>query len=411
MSTFQISAALVSIVTGSAVAFFLGPDANLARYVLFLSTGIACGLVATGLVFSLPELEHERDHAKASLRATVRRALADTRFRAFVSAFLLVAVASGIGRSFLIVFAKQAYRLSDRSAFLLVAIGSLGNMVAGYLGSILLDRLGAKPIILFSLVGFAVSLVPVVILPPLEGVALFALLGLVFFLATMGYSGAEVANQAYFFGITRNDARLNLGILYYVTLGLGGFLGSFAGGIILDLFQTFLSVQWAFRLFFAAAAVILVGAAVRTWRLESLGAETFRGALEVIFSPRDLRAAGLANRLVRSRSQDEERRTIRDLAQSGSVLPLQEILRRVESPGYALRHEALEALSTLPFTEEVEQTLRSHLSSGGTHHGGTGRMAVGSTGRPERRTGPAARHGIHRSAPGRSGGCCVGSAR
>jgi predicted MFS family arabinose efflux permease len=364
ISQFQITASIISIITGSAVAFLLGPEASLTRYVLFLATGIAAGLIATGLIFSLPELESERESARTPLIPAVREAMKQPRFSLFVRSFLLVAIASGVGRSFLIVFAKQGYALTDRAAFLLVAAGSLGNALAGYLGSVLLDRVGAKPIILFSVIVYALSLIPAIVLPPLAGTPLYVLLSIVFFLAFLGFSGAENANQAYFFGITRKDSRLNLGILYYVTLGIGGTIGSLIGGVFLDALAAFMPIQWALRLVFLGTVAILVWAATRSSRLESLGAETFRGTLEVIFSPRDLRAASLANRLVRSTSQAEECRTIRDLAQSGSVLPLHDILSRVEAPGWELRFEAMDALASLPFTPEVERVLISHLSSG-----------------------------------------------
>ena len=364
LSQFQIIAATVMIAVGTGVAFLLGPDAALSRYVSFILAGIVSGFIATGLVFSLPELEHERDTARVPIAETIRDALSTPTFRSFVRAFLLIAVAAGVGRSFLVVYAKQAYQLSDQVVFLLVAVGAAGNVLAGVLGSVLLDRLGAKPLILFALLAFFLSVLPILWTPNISGVALFVLLSLVFFLATLGFSGAENASQAYFFGVTHRDSRLNLGVLYFVTLGLGGVVGSFSGGLLLDLLSALLPTPWVFRVFFAGLGLVLTVATYRALRLEPLGAETFRGALEVIFSPRDLRAASLVNRLTRSRSQDEERSTIRSLAHSGSLLPVGEVLSRVEAPGYALRLEALDALEQLPFSPAVEAVLRRHLHEG-----------------------------------------------
>ncbi len=364
LSQFQMLASVMSIVAGSAVAFLLGPEASLGRYVLFLGAGVAAGLIATGLVFSLPELEDERQSAREPLFPTLKRAAENPAFRNFVTAFLLVAIASGVGRSFLVVFAKQAYDFTDRAAFMMVAVGSVGNFVAGLLGSILLDRLGAKPIILFSLTAYAISLIPAVVLPQTGEIATFIMMGAVFSFATLGFSGAENANQAYFYGITQRDARFNLGIVYFIALGLGGVIGSFAGGLFLDLASTLVGEVWSFRALFFVTIAIIATALFRAWKLEPLGAETFRGALEVIFSPRDLRAANLLNRLVRSRSQDEERRAIRDLASSGSSLALADLRGRLASPSYAVRQETLEALSSLPYTREVEESLIEHLAVG-----------------------------------------------
>lgn len=361
LSQFQMIASVVTIVIGILVAYLLGEQAEIGRYTLFLGAGVGFGVVATGIVFSLPELEEERASARRPLLPMVRELRNRPEIRRFFATFLLIAVASGIGRSFLIVWAKQVHGLSDRLAFLMVAVGSLGNFLAGYLGSILLDRLGARPLILFSLSAYLVSTVAAIIVPPVGGVAVTAAIGLVFFLGTLGFSGNENSSQAYFYGITDRDDRLNLGILFFLTLGLGGTVGSFTAGFVLDALIARVGTVWGFRVFFLATSAIALLAWGRAGRLASLGAETFRGTLEVIFSLRDLRAVGLLNRLGRTRDPEEEQHAIRSLAQSGSQIAVGEVIERLASPSYAIRQEALEALAALPYTEEVESALIRHL--------------------------------------------------
>ena len=362
LSQFQMIASVVAIVIGIAVAYLLGERAEIGRYTLFLSAGVASGTVATGLLFSLPELEEESKSAKRPLLPVIREMTKRPEIRRFFMMFLLIAIASGIGRSFLIVYAKQFHGLSDRLAFLMVAIGSLGNFLAGYLGSVLLDRLGARPLILFSLSAYLVSVVLAVLVPPIGGIAVTIAIGLIFFFGTLGFSGNENSSQAYFYGVTNRDDRLNLGIIFFLTLGLGGTFGSFTGGFILDALVRVFDTTWAFRVVFCIAAVIALLAYLRANRLASLGAETFRGTLEVIFSPRDLRTVGLLNRLDRTRDPEEEKSTIRSLASSGSGIAVGDVIDRLGSPSYAVRQEALEALSSLPYTLEVESALIRHLN-------------------------------------------------
>ncbi len=362
MSQFQMIAAVVTVLIGVAVAYMLGRETEIGRYTLFLGAGVMFGVVATGIVFTLPELEDERESARQPMLPMVRAMIGRPEIRRFFATFLLVAIASGIGRSFLIVWAKQLHGMTDRTAFLMVAIGSVGNFVAGYLGSVLLDRLGARPLLLFSLLAYIVSSFAAAIAPPVGANATVVVVGLVFFLGTLGFTGNENSSQAYFFGITDRNERLNLGILFFLTLGIGGTIGSFSAGFVLDALMASFGVMWAFRIFFSITGVIAIVAWLRATRLASLGAETFRDTVGVIFSFRDLRTMGLLHRLNRTRDLGSTTDAIRSIAHSGSEIAVADVAERLSSPSYAVRLEALEALFTLPYTEDVERALLNHLT-------------------------------------------------
>ncbi len=363
LSQFLMIGSAAYVVMGVLIAFLLGDQAGIGRYVLFLAAGVGAGIIATGVLFGIPELEDERESARRPIAPIIREMLTRPQMRLFFFTFLLVAIASGVGRSFLIVYAKQAHGYTDRLAFLMVTVGSVGNFLAGYLGSVLLDRLGARPLILFSLLAYIGSLLLAVALPVTGGIALVFAMGVVFFLGTLGFSGNENSFQAYFFGVTSKDDRLNLGIIFYMILGLGGTLGSFTGGFILDGLVSVMEPSWAFRVFFLGVAILGAVALVKAVRLESLGAETFRDTMEVIFSPRDLRTVGLLNRLGRTRGVEDEQTTLRSLAHSKSYRAVHEVIDRLDSPSYAIRQEALEALASLPYTIEVEAALATHLTA------------------------------------------------
>jgi hypothetical protein len=98
-------------------------------------------------------------------------------------------------------------------------------------------------------------------------------------------------------------------------------------------------------------------------RMENLGAVPTMDALAAIFSPRDLRAISLLNRLSRTRSVSEEKDTIRALAESHSELSRQEILSRLKSPRFSIRSEALQTLSSLPLDEPAVQALLSEVKN------------------------------------------------
>ena len=364
LGMFQITAALVSLTVGLVVAFLLGEEAAIGRYVVFIGLGIAAGFVACGIVFSLPELDEHRQQASRPISPVLGSLLRNRDLRRYFLMFFAVALSSGVARSFLVVYAKQVHGYDDSLAFLLVAVGSVGNLAAGFLGSRLLDRLGARPLILFSSVGFLASVVAAIVIPVgASGAIGMVVMGLIFFVATLGFAGNESSSQAYFFGITDRDDQLNLGIGFFLVLGTGGTIGAFAGGLLLDALAPLVGTVWAFRILFSLVAAILVFGLSLTAHLPTLGAETFRGTLGVIFSPRDLRTVGLLNRLNRSTDRGEQVSTLRDLARSGSRRAVDDVLDRLTSPAYPVRQEALEALHYLPYSRQVEMALIDHIQT------------------------------------------------
>ena len=363
LSQFQMIFAVVGIAGGAAVAWLLGPEASLGAYVLFLSTGVALGFVATAIVFSLPELDAASRSARTSFLVVLNDALNTPDLRRFFVIFLLISTVVAVGRGFMVVYAKQAQGLGDNAAFWLVAIGNVGNLLSGYLGSILLDRLGAKPMISFWLLTYIVSLLLAIVAPAAAGLSISVLLGAIFWIGSLGFNGSQNTAQAYFLGITTEEQRLPLGIWYFIVFGAGGAVGSFAAGGILDLLQEVpgVSTVTSFRILFAIVAALAGVALLGVNRLPALGAASFRGTVGVLFSLRDLRAAALLSQLDRSTTEHAETRAIQELAQSGSHLPIERVLHRLGSPSFRIRYQTLEALDRLPYTERVEAALIRHL--------------------------------------------------
>lgn len=365
VSRFQITVAAVSIVTGLAIAALLGARAPLTRYALFVGAGIAAGFVSAALVYKLPEPAATRAGAGRPLFETIAESLVHPNFARFIAGFAFYGVLTGMGRSFLIVYAKQVYAQSDSMAIFFTVVGSLGAVCMGYLARLLIDRLGAKPIYLFFIALYALSLIPAVIAPPLTGTALVVFLSVLFFFATMGFTGGENSAQVYFFGLVDPRDQLNLGILYFLTLGVGGSAGALLGGGLLDALPA-LGVPAgapAFRVFFTLMAAALALVFVFNSRLQRRGARPFRDAFGVMFSIRDLRAMTLLHQLDQPHSISEERRLIRGLGESHSNVSLEQVVERLTSPSYEVRTEALAALEQLPLNREAEDALIDHLTA------------------------------------------------
>jgi hypothetical protein len=235
-------------------------------------------------------------------------------------------------------------------------------LISGFM----IDRLGAKPLH-FIFTGITMLAVfPTILAPehiPLPIVWVFA--SLVFFFHNMGNFGVFNAGQTYFFSAIRDEERLNLGVIFYLIRGLASGIGALVGGFIIERLQHIQNIgdPLTFRIYFGFVTLIFLYSIVRITRLENLGAYSIRNVMSIIFSPREIRTVSLLNRLERSNTVSEEKKTIRALAASGSELSIEEMLNKLKSPLFTIRKEALAAFSTLPLESAVVNALVSEVKN------------------------------------------------
>jgi HEAT repeat protein/predicted MFS family arabinose efflux permease len=356
-----------SILAGILVSLSLGPEAPLERYSLFMGAGIVLGLVGCGLIFRIPEPPSAGFGAKGSLLADLRRGWADPAFRLFLLAVAAVYFVSALWRPFLIVYAKQVCRFGDDAAMVLTVVGNLGAIAMGWLCRLVMDRMGAKPLlVIFALLSVLVCL-PLAVVAPLGGALAWIMLSLVFFLSTFAAAGTDNAGQAWLFVKAEPGQQFNYGMIYYFVLGLAGALGSFLGGVLLDAsslaaapFEGWLgrgAATLGFNAFFVLACLLGVPVALLLARLAPLGAKPVADTLSTIFSLRDLQTIITLRRMDSPSGIVDEERALARIRESDSELAVEEVLKRLASPLYSIRNQALLSLERLPMTTETEDAL------------------------------------------------------
>jgi MFS family permease len=364
LARFQIIIALTSVAGGLVIVLLLGGDAPIWRYTILLTAGIAMGMADVTLLSRIPEPPGAQQAASRPFGKSLAASFRSTNMRLFVLGFGLFGALSSSVRAFLVVYARQVYEQPDNLAMLYAVVGSTGWVLMGFLARRVIDRLGAKPMFVFFALVFLASLIPMITTPSISrdfGVEIF--LAIVFFVSTMGFTGGEYSAQTYFYGMIDKTERLDLGMVFFLTLGAGGVVGSFAGGLLLD----WLAVVFdgdsvaAFRTFFGLLGFLLVVTVLVLSRLERLGARSVASALSVIFSFRDMRTLGLLDRLSRTSSIDDEREAIRRIAGTGSAEATEDVATRLASPTFAVRIQALGAIESLPLTPAVERALEEHI--------------------------------------------------
>jgi HEAT repeat protein len=236
----------------------------------------------------------------------------------------------------------------------------------GLLIKFLVDRIGAKPIFIICVFIGLFSMIPIVFFPAgaVENMTTAILfLAFLFFILNFGFLGAEGIAQTYFMGLVPLDMMLDMGILYFFIFGVAGAGGTFFAGLLLDLFTGLgISVFFSFKILFIILIVLTLAALILQRKLTPLGALPFMGALEVMFSFRDLRAISILDRLNKTRDSHEEEQLLGALHDTPSKLAIKGLLERARSPRLAVRLESLRAMEALEtLNEKAEAALMQDL--------------------------------------------------
>jgi hypothetical protein len=214
-------------------------------------------------------------------------------------------------------------------------------------------------------VGF-LSLLPAIFFPrgAVDNAAtVIPFLCFLFFIVNFGFLGSEGIAQTYFLSLIPAREMLDLGILYFFIFGVAGAGGSFLAGLFLDAFAALgISMFAAFKILFILLAGILTVVLIFQKKLVSLGSLPLRGALEIMFSFKDLRAITLLDKLKKSEDSDEEELLLEALYETPSQLALKGLLDKAKSPRLGIRSDAIRALGALEnLGDDAEKALMADL--------------------------------------------------
>ncbi|MDR0642584.1 MAG: MFS transporter [Treponema sp.] len=368
MTLIQIINNAVAMFAGFVLAMLLGRNPSLFLYAVIIATGIGGGVFSGALLRGVPEPEKDSAASRRGFWAAAREAFSRRAFRDFIVLLFLMVLVSAISRAFIVVFAREVFSQTDGMVSLFTVFGGLGALVMGLIIKFLVDRVGARPLYLTCIiVGFA-SLLPAIFFPAAaldKAATVVPFLSFLFFIVNFGFIGAEGIAQTYFLALIPAEGMMNLGILYFFVFGLAGAGGSFLAGIFLDAFSGLgFPLFTAFRILFSILALILLTVLLCSKKLASLGSLPLRGALEVMFSFRDLRAITLLDRLKKTEDSGEEELLLEALYDTPSALAIKGLLDKMKSPRLSARADAIRALGALEdLTEDAEQALMADLTA------------------------------------------------
>jgi predicted MFS family arabinose efflux permease len=366
MTLIQIIYNAVAMFASFALAMLLGRNPSLILYAIIMGTGIVGGVFSGALLRSIPEPEKDAGEPKGGLLKIARDAFSKPAFRNFMLLFLLVALVSAVARIFIVVYAREVFSQSDGMVSLYTVFGGLGALIMGMIIKFLVDRVGAKPLYLTCIIVGFVGLLPTIFFPGGavdNPTTVISYLSFLFFIMNFAFLGAEGIAQTYFLSLIPAEGMLDLGILYFFIFGIGGGGGSFLAGIFLDAFDGMgIPVFITFKVLFALLVIILGVVLFFQKKLVPLGSLPLKGALEIMFSFKDLRAITLLDKLKKTEDSEEEGLLLEALYETPSRLALKGLLEKAKSPRLTTRSDALRAVGALEnLGEDAEKALMSDL--------------------------------------------------
>ncbi|MDR1250385.1 MAG: MFS transporter, partial [Treponema sp.] len=368
MTLIQIINNAVAMFASFVLAMLLGRNPSLILYAVIIAAGIGGGVYSGALLRGISEPEKDEGVARGAFRSAVKEAFSKRSFRDFMGLFFLVILVSAVSRIFIVVYAREVFAQTDGMVALYTVFGGLGALVMGLIIKFLVDRIGARPLYLTCIMVGFISLLPMIFFPSAaldHASTVMPFLCFLFFIVNFGFIGAEGIAQTYFLSLIPPKGMMNLGILYFFVFGVAGAGGSFLAGIFLDAFTGLgFPVFIVFKILFGVLALILMITLIFQKRLAPLGSLPLRGALEVMFSFRDLRAITLLDRLKKTDDPGEEGQLLEALYDAPSALAAKGLLDKMRSPRLATRTEAIRAVGALEeLPEDVEKALMEDLTN------------------------------------------------
>jgi MFS family permease len=354
MTLIQIINNGVGMLATFALALFLGNDSPLLVYSIIMGAGIVIGIVSVVFLARLPEPDASEKAIDSDFFAVVKESLSQPSLRFFILIMFLIVMVSGIVRNFALVYAREVFAQGDGMVTLYTVFGCLGSLAIGLLIKFFIDRVGAKPIYVLCVLCGVASILPALFFPAPEPgtitgatipAAVIFYLCAFFFIVNFAFLGAEGVGQTYFLGLVPRNQMLDMSVVYFFVYALAGAGGTFFAGLFLDILSTAgLSYSAAFRVLFLLMTAVLLWVLVLQKRLVSLGAIPFTSAISLLFSPRDLRAIMLLDKLEKTRGAGAEGDVLEELSETPSQYAVKAILDRLRSPSFTVRIEALNAL-------------------------------------------------------------------
>jgi hypothetical protein len=351
------------LLTTAAVIALLRYSDEIWVYQIVLGIGCAVGFYASTVLAKIPESRTPVDSARISLADTMRYVWGNDRVRRLLFAWAAGFVSFVTVIPFSMIAVKNGYGISDYSALFFALPLLAGGIVTAMGNAVISDRVGPRPLLIL----YTAGLLAVALFWAFAPAQFFAVpVGLVFFVAGVCKTGVIVTLGHYFLSVVDEEKRVGTSLFMRILAGASaGLAGSVVGGTLLEVLHGIMTVDMdVYRTYFRIIVLLLAGLLVLVTRLARLSEWRIRNILGLLFSPRDLGALFVLNRLEKRRSASEEARHVERLGALRSSVPEEELRELLYSPKLSVRVRALQALRHISFGNTTETAILETLRDG-----------------------------------------------
>ena len=348
----------------SALILILHWSDNVETYQKIIGFGAITGWISAFFIYRVPESKNTRISGKQP----TRKALAyiwndDRRIRNLLFAWISAVVMIMLVTPFTMVALKNGYRVSDYNALFYALLQIIGAVIASLINSLVLDRVGPRPMLILYTFGLIVCAV-LWTMAPQSFLMYFP--AIIFLFIGICRAGSMTTLNHYFLTIVPRENRVASNMLINIISGVfAGLSGTLIGGGLLKLLAIMnINGLNVYRTYFAIILLILIPLWFVLRRLKPVADWKIKDVLGVFVSFRDIRALFTLQRLDKDLNVSQEYHGVEKLREIPSELSEKRLIAFLDSPRFKIRGRALGALGQINFGRDAARKIMNEVQQG-----------------------------------------------
>lgn len=362
-SHFFLFYCIATLITMGCIYYILKFSSSILTFQGIIFFGAITGFICTLVIRKVQESTAPTISAQnASFVKTISQVWNNSTYRKFLIVRSLAVGALIITVSVSVIALKNVYNVSDQTALFFSLIQLCGSIVITYMGGILSEFTGPKPLItIYIVLLIIVSLMW--ILAPYQFNGIYV--GVIFFLCGAGFRGVFSSLMHYFLVIAPED-NVGMSLMYSLTSGLfAGIAGIFIGGGFLKFFAVLNFNDFLiYRSYYAIMVFLLLIVLFFVNRLEAVKDWKVSKVLGLLFTPKDMLTLYFLYGLEKYSGQKQEYANVDKLEQRPSELAEDTMLYYLKSPRMQLRLKALRGLNRINYSKKSKKAIIEELKNG-----------------------------------------------
>ncbi|NIA31002.1 MAG: MFS transporter [Actinobacteria bacterium] len=325
--------------------------------------GSLAGVVASFFMKMVPESDKPKLSAQRPLIESIRFISSNSAIKKLLTAWSLSTAALMLVTPFSMVALKNGFQISDHSALLFSIVQITGGILASYMNTLMLDRVGPRPMIIIYSFGILIIAILWMTAP---GNFFWPVFLLIFLLAGACNAGINTALSHYLLGSVPTDLTVGISMLMTIISGVvAGISGTILGGGLLRFLRAFdLQGLVVYKIYFAIIFIYLIIVIIMNSKLQVLSDRRVKDVLGIFFSPRDWRALFVLQKIYGTKTIGQDERIIDKLGQIGSDLSQETLSNYLDSPSFITRSRAIRALGRLEIGGKTVEKLLNEIKEG-----------------------------------------------